>query len=95
MEDDIMTSTPAPWRKDKHYPDDGPPQIVIVAKQGDIVATIIPGPNAAEADANLIIAAPVLLEALKAIQPNFDLLPSRVRAIALAAIQQATREETA
>ena len=90
-----MTSTPAPWRKDRHYPDDGPPHIVIATSTGDIIATMAPGPNAAEADANLIIAAPILLEALETIRPDFDLLPSRVRAIALAAIQQATREETA
>ena len=43
----------------------------------------------AEANAHLLASAPMMLEALEAIRPDFDLLPPRVAAIANDAIAKA------
>ena len=60
--------TPGPWTVTKDYPPNAPARMVIVNKRGEIVASLMPGPNAAQANARLIASCPALLEAAVAVR---------------------------
>ena len=95
------THTPGPWElQERPSTSDHEP---IKAANGDFVAyalrqlrtedAAIPVDPTERANARLIAAAPELLEALQVIAPDFYLLPTRVQAIARAAIAKATGRE--